>query len=90
MDESSAGVTREFKPAIAKITPMLQTVFDNGRRAEASVTLDRSRDRFMSEFAMLGAKQRSLTNPAAYPVRVTAALNAMTISERLRAERLQD
>jgi nicotinate phosphoribosyltransferase len=90
MDESSAGVTREFKPAIAKITPMLQTVFDNGRRAEAAVTLDRSRDRFMSEFAMLGAKQRSLTNPAAYPVRVTAALNAMTISERLRAERLQD
>jgi hypothetical protein len=44
----------------------------------------------MSEFAMLGAKQRSLTNPAVYPVRPTAALNAMTISEKLRAEQLQD
>jgi len=90
MDETSAGVTREFKPAISKITPMLQAVFDNGRRTIASATLDESRDHFMTEFAMLGAKQRSLTNPAAYPVRLTAALNAMTISERLRAEQLQD
>ena len=90
MDETSASVTREFKPAIAKITPMLQPVFENGRRARAAVMLDQSRDHFMSEFAMLGAKQRSLTSPAAYPVRLTAALNAMTISERLRAEQLQD
>jgi nicotinate phosphoribosyltransferase len=90
MDETSASVTREFKPAIAKISPMLQPMIDGGRRTAASVTLDQARDHFMSEFAMLGAKQRSLTNPAAYPVRLTAALNAMTISERLRAEQLQD
>ena len=69
---------------------MLQTVFENGRRAIARPTLDESRDHFMAEFAMLGAKQRSLTNPAVYPVRLTAALNAMTISEKLRVEQLQD
>jgi hypothetical protein len=58
--------------------------------ATARPTLDESRDHFMREFAMLGAKQRSLTSPVAYPVRLTAALNAMTISEKLRAEQLQD
>ena len=90
MDETPSSVTREFKPAVSKITPMLQTVFENGRRAIAPPTLDESRDHFMTEFAMLGAKQRSLTNPAVYPVRLTAALNAMTISAKLRAEQLQD
>src|SRR5580704_11894138 len=90
LDETPASVTREFKPAVAKITPALQTVLENGHRTVAAPTLDESRDHFMREFAMLGAKQRSLTNPVAYPVRLTAALNAMTISEKLRAEQLQD
>jgi len=90
MDETPSSVTREFKPTVAKNTPMLQTVIENGRRAIAPPTLDESRDHFMTEFAMLGAKQRSLTNPAVYPVRLTAALNAMTISAKLRAEQLQD
>ncbi len=90
VDEAPAGVAREFKPTVSKITPILQPVFENGRRLLAPPTLDESRDHFMAEFAMLGAKQRSLTSPAAYPVRLTAALNAMTISEKLRAEQLQD
>jgi nicotinate phosphoribosyltransferase len=90
MDETPSSVAREFKPAVSKITPMLQTVFENGRRTAAPSTLDESRDHFMTDFALLGAKQRSLTNPGAYPVRLTAALNAMTISEKLRTERLQD
>ena len=90
IDESAGSVTREFKPAVAKITPMLQAVFENGRRLASAPALEQSRDHFMSEFAMLGAKQRSLTSPAVYPVRLTAALNAMTISEKLRAEQLQD
>ena len=90
MDETPSSVAREFKPAVSKITPMLQPVFANGQRAIVPATLDESRDHFMTEFALLGAKQRSLTNPAVYPVRLTAALNAMTISARLRAEQLQD
>jgi len=90
MDETPSSVGREFKPVVAKIIPTLQTVFENGQRANAHTTLDESRDHFMTEFAMLGARQRSLTSPAVYPVRLTAALNAMTISEKLRAEQLQD
>ncbi|HVN28630.1 MAG TPA: nicotinate phosphoribosyltransferase [Candidatus Binataceae bacterium] len=90
VDESAAGVTREFRPAVSKVVPMLQTVFENGRRRVGPTILNQSRDHFMSEFAMLGARQRSLTSPVSYPVRLTAALNAMTISERLRAEQLQD
>jgi hypothetical protein len=39
---------------------------------------------------MLGERYRTLTNPAPYPVRPTAALNAMMISEKLRAETMQD
>ncbi len=90
LDESPSSVTREFKPAVARITPMLQPVFENGVRLGPPPTLDQSRDHFMAEFAMLGARQRSLTTPAVYPVRLTAALNAMAISEKLRAEQLQD
>ena len=90
MDETPSSVAREFKPAVSKITATLQMVFENGRRSIASPTLDVSRDHFMAEFAMLGAKQRSISSPATYPVRLTAALNAMTISEKLRAEQLQD
>ena len=90
VDESGSSVTREFKPVVSKIVPLLRTVFENGRRSLAAATLDQSRDHFMSEFAMLGAKQRSLTNPTVYPVRLTAALNAMMISEKLRVEQLQD
>jgi nicotinate phosphoribosyltransferase len=90
IDETPSSVAREFKPSVSKITPLLHTVFENGRRAMAPPTLDESRDHFMTEFAMLGAKQRSLTTPAVFPVRLTAALNAMTISEKLRAEQLQD
>ena len=90
IDESPSSVTREFKPAVSKISPMLQTVFENGRRTNPPPTLDQSRDHFMAEFAMLGARQRSLTSPAVYPVRISAALNAMAISEKLRAEQLQD
>ena len=70
VDESPSSISREFKPPVSKIIPTLQPVFENGHRVSAAPTLDQSRDHFMSEFAMLGAKQRSLTNPAVYPVRL--------------------
>src|SRR5579862_5838191 len=89
LDENPGNLTREFKPAVAKVTPILQTAFEHGQPVAAVPTLEQSRERFMAEFAMLGGKQRSLTNPVAYPVRLSAALNAMTISERLRAEQRQ-
>ena len=90
LDEGAASVTREFKPAASKITPMLETVFENRNHTAARPTLMQSREHFLAQFAMLGERQRALNNPPQYPVRLTAALNAMMISERLRAEGLQD
>jgi nicotinate phosphoribosyltransferase len=90
IDESPGSVTREFRPAVSKIVPMLELVFEDGRRMMPRPTLDQSRDHFMAEFALLGSKQRSLTHPVIYPVRLAAALNAMAISEKLRAEQQQD
>ncbi len=90
IDESPASVAREFKPAPAKVSPVLESVFENGRPVMPRPTLNQSRERFKAEFAMLGARQRVLKNPAAHPVRLTAALNAMMISEKLRAEGLQE
>jgi len=90
LDEGASSAAREFKPAASKITPMLETVFENGKRAAVRPTLTQSREHFTSQFAMLNEKQRALTSPAQYSVRLTAALNAMMISEKLRAEGLQD
>ena len=90
IDESAGSVTREFRPAVSKIVPLLEPVFAEGHRTFARPTLEESRNHFMEEFALLAARQRSLTNPALYPVRLTAALNAMAISEKLRAEQSQE
>jgi nicotinate phosphoribosyltransferase len=90
IDETPASVTREFKPLPAKVVPMLQTVLEGGKRIAPRPALAQSRERFAAEFAMLGPRQRALRNPEPYPVRLSAALNAMMISEKLRAEGLQD
>jgi nicotinate phosphoribosyltransferase len=90
IDESVANVTREFRPTPDKVTPLLETVFEDGRRLMPRPTLGASRERFLKEFGMLGERHRALANPAPYPVRPTAALNAMMISEKLRAETLQE
>jgi nicotinate phosphoribosyltransferase len=90
LDETATSLTREFKPAPAKVVPMLEAVFEDGKRKLPRPTVGQSRERFATEFAMLGTRQRALRNPEAYPVRLSAALNAMMISEKLRAEGLQD
>jgi nicotinate phosphoribosyltransferase len=90
MDESGDGVVRESKSGVVRVAPMLETVFENGLRVAPHPNLNESREHFMAAFATLGTKQLALTNPVSYPVRLTAALNAMAISERVRSERLQD
>lgn len=90
MDETPSSVAREFKPAPAKITPMLVSVFENGKRVMPRPTLNDSREHFLASLAMLPERQRAIRNPEPYTVRVSAALNAMAISEKLRAESMQD
>jgi uncharacterized coiled-coil protein SlyX len=40
--------------------------------------------------AKLDQRYKDLEKPETFPVKLTAALNAMLISERLRAEKRQD
>ncbi len=87
--EGVVNVAREFKPGPAGVTPLLETMLEGGKRILPRPALRESRERFISGLAMLGEGYRALKEPETYPVRPTAALKAMMISEKLRAETLQ-
>jgi nicotinate phosphoribosyltransferase len=89
-DETPSSVTREFKPVPDRVTTLLETVLEGGKRVMPRPTLKEIRERFISGFPMLGERYRALKDPETYPVKPTAALKAMMISEKLRAETLQD
>jgi len=89
IDESPVALSREIKPTPAQIVPMLEVVFENGGRIMPRPTLDQSRERFFQNFSLLDSKRLALRNPEPYPVKPTAALNAMIISEKLRTEKMQ-
>jgi nicotinate phosphoribosyltransferase len=89
-DESAQTVAREFRPAPANVVPMLSTQLDGGRRAMPRPTLLESRERALRGLESLSERNRALRRPAEYPVKLTAAMNAMVIGEKLRAEKLQD
>jgi nicotinate phosphoribosyltransferase len=88
-EESPASVTREFRPAPASVKPMLERVFADGQRIGSRPPLDESRARFLESFARLDRRYKDLERPDAYPIRPTAALNALLINEKLRAGRRQ-
>ena len=90
LDETIASVTREFKPAAARIVPILETAMENGRRVMPRTTLAESREHCAAQLSMLPAKYLAIKNPQPFPVRLTAAMNAMVISAKLRAEQMQD
>lgn len=88
-EESPASATREFRPAPGSVQPMLEKVFANGKRVGSRPTLNESRERFLDSFARLGQRYKDVERPDAYPIRPTAALNALLINEKLRAGRRQ-
>jgi nicotinate phosphoribosyltransferase len=88
-EESADNLAREFRQTPGSVEPMLQRVFADGNRIGASPTLNESRDRFLESFARLDARYKDLDRPGSYPVRPSAALNALLISEKLRAGRRQ-
>lgn len=90
LDETPASVTREFKPPVSRIVPVLETVLENGRRVMPRPTLEQLRAHCAAQLAMLPAKHLAIKNPQPYPVRLTAAMNAMVISAKLHAEQMQD
>ena len=88
-DESAITAAREFKPAPAETASLLTRQFVNGHRLEPRPTLIDSREHWQRSLGQLEQRYQDLENPAVYPVRYTAALNAMLTNEKLRAERRQ-
>ena len=89
VDESALTVAREFKPAPAKTVQLLETVVEGGRRIMPRPTITEARERVMNGLTALDARHKTLRRPVEFPVRQTAALNALVISEKLRAEKRQ-
>jgi nicotinate phosphoribosyltransferase len=89
-EEPTTTVTGEFRPAPAQVAPLLEPVFTAGRRIMPRPTLNDARERFMRSFAVFDSRYKQIDQPDTYPVRHSAALNALLISERLRAESRQD
>jgi len=89
-DEGVTTVASEFKPTAAEVRPMMQRQFNDGYRVGPRPTLSESRERLLESMAKLEQRYKDSEKPAAYPVKQTAALTAMLINERMRAERRQD
>lgn len=88
-DEGAVTVAREFKPAPSEVLPMLTLQMAGGHRVEPRATLAESRERLLHALGRLDQSHKDLLRPNVYPVRNTAALNAMLTSEKIRAERRQ-
>ena len=68
---------------------MLERVFADGHRIGARPPLSEARERFLESFTQLEPRYKDIDRPDTYPVRPSAALNALLISEKLRAGRRQ-
>ncbi|MGO9062872.1 MAG: nicotinate phosphoribosyltransferase [Candidatus Binataceae bacterium] len=84
IEESTATVAREFKPTPDQITELLRLAVQDGHRIEPAQTLAQAREEFLTGFAKLDPKHKSLERPEVYKVRYTAALNAMQVGEKLK------
>ncbi|MGH7933875.1 MAG: nicotinate phosphoribosyltransferase, partial [Candidatus Binataceae bacterium] len=89
-DEGTTSVVREFKPAPVETTMLLTRHMSGGQRLMPRPELAESRARFLESLTKLDQRYKDLARPESYPVRHTAALNAMLINEKLRAEKRQD
>jgi nicotinate phosphoribosyltransferase len=90
IDEGVTTVAREFKPIPSNAIQLMETVFDHGQRIMPRPTLAEGRERVMNGLTALDARYKALKKPAEFPVRQTAALGALVISEKLRAQKRQD
>jgi nicotinate phosphoribosyltransferase len=90
LDEGATTVAREFKPVPSKTVQLIETMFENGHRVMPRPTLAEARERVMNGLTSLDARYKTIKRPAEFPVRQTAALGALVISEKLRAQKRQD
>lgn len=89
-DEGATTVAREFKPSPARTVQLLELMVENGQRILPRPTLAEARERVMNGLTALDARYKMLRRPAEFPVRHTAALSALVISEKLRVQKRQD
>jgi len=89
-EERPVSVRAEFRHAPEDVKMILETRMAGGVRTVPAQTLAEARERFLAGFAVLDNRHKGIENPEAYPVRHTAALKALIISERVRAEHRQD
>jgi nicotinate phosphoribosyltransferase len=89
-DEGVTTVAREFKSVPAEVLPMMQRHFSEGYRVGRRPPLSEARENLLESMAKLEQRYKELDRPAVYPVKQTAALSAMLINERMRAEKRQD
>jgi nicotinate phosphoribosyltransferase len=90
VDEGATTVAREFKPVASKTVQLMEPVLEGGHRVMPRPTLAEARERVMNGLTTLDARYKTLRRPAEFPVRQTAALSALVISEKLRAQKRQD
>ncbi|HLW70446.1 MAG TPA: nicotinate phosphoribosyltransferase [Candidatus Binataceae bacterium] len=88
--EGAVSVAHEFKPAPSETIPLLQRVMTGGHRIGAPPVLVESRAHLLESLAHLEQCYKDLEKPDSYPVRQTAALDALVISERMRSARRQE
>ncbi|MHB8383361.1 MAG: nicotinate phosphoribosyltransferase [Candidatus Binataceae bacterium] len=90
IDESPAIAARVMKISPAQIIPMLETQMERGVRRMPRPELNDSRTRVAAALEKLDPRSRMLRKPSEYSVRTSAAINAMVISEKVRADHRQD
>jgi len=90
IDESPATVARVMKLPEAQIVPMLEIQMEHGVRRTPRPELNDSRARVAEDLAKLDPRCRMIRKPSEYSVRTSAAINAMVITERVRADHRQD
>ncbi|HVA80482.1 MAG TPA: hypothetical protein VNF29_06120, partial [Candidatus Binataceae bacterium] len=90
IDESAATAARVLKMPPAQVHPLLEVQMERGVCVMPRPGLAEIRARAAAGLAKLDPRQRMIRRPGEYPVRTSAAINAMTISEKVRAEHRQD
>jgi nicotinate phosphoribosyltransferase len=88
-DEGTTTVAHEFKPVPTEVSAMLTRQMVAGHRVEPGPTLAESREGLLQALARLEQRHKDLARPDAYPVRNTAALNAMLTGEKIRIDKRQ-
>ncbi len=88
-EESAQTIMQEFAPPPERVEPLLTIQMQQGRRILPRPSLNDARSLFLANLKALEPRYKDLTNPAVYPLKRSAALNAMVIEQRLWAQKQQ-